>query len=72
MEKIFNLAAIDIGSNGARLLIKRFDTEAEDGRVDAVVLQHRQVVELGEPDGARRTVELIIEERAYPYFVVRH
>jgi exopolyphosphatase/guanosine-5'-triphosphate,3'-diphosphate pyrophosphatase len=28
--KATNLAAIDIGSNGARLLIKRFDDEAPD------------------------------------------
>lgn len=34
-----NLAAIDIGSNGARLLIKRFDPEAhrEEDRIKKVM-----------------------------------
>ncbi len=38
MRKALNLAAIDIGSNGARLLIKRFDDDApEDRRIKKVM-----------------------------------
>lgn len=47
MEKAFNLAAIDIGSNGARLLIKRFDTEAEEHQRVRRVMYLRVPLRLG-------------------------